>query len=175
AVTSEQRARLAVEDAQRAFIYPAPGQLRLLPDVAHHAWRLTPQWMNSGETPTSGLRLETHCGVFPTAVDDPTTAMRIANHIAATKDLGPNETAEGVTCTLPGADLQTAIDGRGSYFYLIRAAYADAFGRAHIFEACDMVVTFNGDGLTFDHPISFATTPCKTHNCTDDQCTSGEV
>jgi hypothetical protein len=126
--------------------------------------------MNSGATPPVNLRLRSQCGVFPAETDDPTVWMRFMSHQVEMQDIGPNEISSGVMCALPAASVQSAIQGKAFFYYVLRAQYLDVFGASHEFQSCEKIISYSGDASSFNHEIGISSTPCRTHNCTDDEC-----
>jgi hypothetical protein len=82
------------------------------------------------------------------------------------RTLGPQAIINGGNCDFTADNFS----GRGPashIYFLAEARYDDVFNRKHLTKFCaeftDRIIDAKGN-------ISFSVTPCKSHNCIDEEC-----
>lgn len=132
------------------------------------AWTIIPQWINSGNTSTKNLQIETSCPNSFIAVEDPTKTG--AKTITMYRSLGPKQTTLGGSCSFAVSDLISVQQGTVHLYVFSRATYHDDFGAPHVTEFCIRYAAIFGDLANQSSIPTRAHENCATHNCTDKEC-----
>ena len=168
-----QSQNAAYEASQRAFVYPIISTLQFTPSLnpVRHTWNIYPDWENSGNIPTVGLTVETHCGLLEFSADEPNfPGNDVRNAKIAERIIAPHQRNQGVLCAMTKEMIANAITNNLSVYTLLRARYLDVFGGRHTTESCHKTIGIYGDPNDFTKWLTVDMTPCRHHNCADAQC-----
>lgn len=159
------------EAAQRAFIFYVENKVTPITyDDGRQAMLITPQWQNSGDTPSKNLMYEIYCGQDSSKFD-------FTKKGSFRYMLGPKQISSGGSCTLiPPSQFARKSGKIGSFFIGGKARYFNVFDTKHprITEFClnlpivqaysqttgKLELRVGMDGIDY----------CPTHNCADDEC-----
>ncbi len=159
----------------RAFVYftsftftPVIG-----PNGRATAWRITPFWLNSGNTPAKFVDVETWCPIET----NPNPVYRYDKLIGNGngRSIGPKQTIQGIICQITSTALSTERDGV-KLFLTARASYRDVFDPEYerVTEYCAQITGLSGDLSDPNNRSTYLLTDsgpdCKLHNCSDDEC-----
>lgn len=161
--------------AQRAFVYFS--SFNFTPVVGSNgratAWRMTPFWLNSGNTPAKFVDVESWCpvGATPTVYQYDKLAKQ-----GNGRSIGPKQTIQGIICQITSEALGAVQRGEWQIYLTARATYHDAFDPdyEHVTEVCFQMTDFLGDmgdpANRSSYMVSDGAAGCKFHNCSDEEC-----
>jgi hypothetical protein len=121
-----QRAFVHVKSIVATPLFDANGVLRVL--------KVSPEWENSGTTPTRGLRISINWTPYPSDLprDFPYDYGRPPTRLF----LGPKGTSHAGTIDIPPNEVENARSGRARIFIWGRAEYSDVFDSSHHTQFC---------------------------------------
>jgi len=179
---SANTAKLSMVDSERAYVHFDGCRWVSHPHTndGHIFWRIRTKWINSGDTPTRGLRMYAHFDLRDNelSLDYAFTQDQTKKPIPIT--LRPHGTLESGGWDINGTDL-VAISKREKHLYIWgRAVYRDVFPGTdeHITKFCVVATNLTGDPLKAwhdtDNPFDIAFALYSKHNCADEDCSDQE-
>jgi hypothetical protein len=171
----DKRSREGIEVAQRTMI---AGQRAFIfvdtynwqPADDRSGWGVSLFVENSGNTPVKNLNIDLSCPQGREIVDDPLNTPKLEGpSVHLKRVLGPKQKTTGGTCIFDMAAMQD-FQRKGWLLYIVlQAHYEDIFGEKHTTEFCDVIFGLGGN-LKTGNSLSSSSTPCRTHNCADEEC-----
>lgn len=166
-----------IEDVK---VFMGPARERILA-----GWRAYIKWENSGNTPTKGLTITTHCVLSVNPIADPFALLITApksTHMSTqsfSTVFGPKQIDVGGQCPI---DLMSVALGKllnfGHYYAFGTAYYKDILNGTKTYRTdfCYELTLAGGplaqefEGVKNPEPVHLVSGHCFIHNCADDEC-----
>jgi hypothetical protein len=160
---------------ERAYVYPAWEGLTF--NFVRGFWASNTFWENTGNTPTVGLKIETHIVHPDFSTDDPWKKVTRGERgtinteiISANRVLAPHQKMPGILLVESPQMMKEIQSQPNQWFLIYRGTYDDVFKVPRISEKCQIIIGVTGDADDPSGQLSFHTTGCPKHNCTDEEC-----
>jgi hypothetical protein len=178
ASASGEISRLAMIAGERAYVYHDGFSLisHLDKKKGEVFWRITPRWVNSGNTPARNLEVYSGCELrdSPLPDDFPFAVPLDLKEIRAT--IRPKGETGGIHSDIFGKDIAAVGAGRKFLYFWGVAKYRDVFPGTplRITKYCTFSANVMGDPLKpFDDPsnnVGMGFITYHKHNCADEDC-----
>lgn len=182
ATASGEISRLAMIAGNRAYVHHQ--EIKMISHYDENKgqifWRITPRWINSGNTPARNLEIYTSYELGDSLLPDDFPFIIPSDIKRLPMNLAPKGLIGGMSKDIPGREVLAIKEGRKHLYIWGVARYHDVFPNTspHVTKFCTFSGSVVGDPLVHwsdSNKVEITFMTHNRHNCTDDDCENQEL